>query len=418
MTKKEPTKMTMPAEKLGANQPVLNAKIESHPDFVYPVSLVSSTPSIRSIIRIVVIVVLVLALKDILLTVISSLTHIIFLLVLSIFFAYLLNPVINLIQNLFAQRRKKIPRALTIALSYLIVFTVLGIGIAYLAPKIAEQAKNFVANFPQYTTSLQGKLTDINNRLDSLRISDNAQTQLNEKITSFLSDAGTYLTGLLGAIALSVLSYAPWLVLIPILAFFLLKDVNIFRLGLLRLLPAGEWRSRTEAVMLDINDTLAAYVRAQLVSCFLIGTICTIGFYILGNNYALLLGILAGIFEFVPLIGPISLAIIATLVAGFDSGAMAIATAGFLAVLRILQDYVFYPRIIREGIHLHPLAIILSVLAGEAIAGIPGVFIAIPLVALMTVLYKHFAEYNRRTGIFAEKNEPTQIAPPPESVSV
>ncbi len=406
-------------ENISENQSVLNAGIESHPDFVYPVSLVSSTPSIRSIIRIVVIVVLVLALKDILLTMITSLTHVIFLIVLSIFFAYLLNPIVNLVQHLFDRRRRqKLPRALAIALSYLIVFAVLGVGIAYLAPRIAEQAKNLVANFPQFTTSLQGRLTELNNRLDNLRVSDNVQEQINEKITSFLSEAGTYLTTLLGAIAISVLSYAPWLVLIPILAFFMLKDVNIFRLGLLRLLPAGEWRSRTESVLLDINDTLAAYVRAQLVSCVLIGTICTVGFYILGNSYALLLGILAGIFEFVPLIGPISLAVIATLVAGFDSGAMAVATAGFLGVLRILQDYVFYPRIVREGIHLHPLAIILSVLAGEAIAGIPGVFIAIPLVALVTVLYKHFAEYNRQTGIFAAPPEPTQIAPPPESASV
>ena len=63
-------------------------------------------------------------------------------------------------------------------------------------------------------------------------------------------------------------------------------------------------------------------------------------------------------------------------------------------VLRILQDYVFYPRIVREGIHLHPLAIILSVLAGEQIAGIPGVFLSIPLIALLTVLYKHILEHN------------------------
>ena len=67
--------------------------------------------------------------------------------------------------------------------------------------------------------------------------------------------------------------------------------------------------------------------------------------------------------------------------------AAAVAVAVFLAVLRILQDYVFYPRIVREGIHLHPLAIILSVLIGEELAGIAGVFIAVPVVALLTVLY-------------------------------
>jgi predicted PurR-regulated permease PerM len=140
----------------------------------------------------------------------------------------------------------------------------------------------------------------------------------------------------------------------------------------------------------------------------MIGTICTIGFYILGNNYALLLGVLAGILEFIPILGPLALAIIATVVGGFESGWQAAWTAVFLGVLRILQDYVLYPRIVREGIHLHPLAIILSVLAGEQVAGIPGVFIAIPLVALATVLYKHILEHTESRGFFTGLLEPKE----------
>ena len=66
--------------------------------------------------------------------------------------------------------------------------------------------------------------------------------------------------------------------------------------------PAGRWRYRAEAVMADVNTTLAAYTRAQLISCVIIAVLCTLGFYILGLKYALLLGILAGIFEFVPLL--------------------------------------------------------------------------------------------------------------------
>ena len=149
------------------------------------------------------------------------------------------------------------PRSLAIAISYLLVFTVLGIGIAYLAPKIADQAKTFAANLPTYTTNLQGTVGDFNRRLDKMRVSDDVQKQINDKINSFISEGGTYVTSLLGIIALDVLTYAPWLVLIPILAFFFLKDVNIFRLGILRLIPSGEWRSRTESILLDVNDTLA-----------------------------------------------------------------------------------------------------------------------------------------------------------------
>jgi len=86
----------------------------------------------------------------------------------------------------------------------------------------------------------------------------------------------------------------------------------------------------------------------------------------------------------------------------------AMLTAIFLGVLRMLQDYAIYPRIIRGGINLHPLAVILSVLAGEQVAGIPGVFISIPLVALGTVLYKHILEHTDSRGIITGLIESTE----------
>ncbi len=187
----------------------------------------------------------------------------------------------------------------------------------------------------------------------------------------------------------------------PILAFFFLKDANLFRVSLLRIFPSGDWRARIESVMTDVNETLAAYTRAQLISCILIGTICTVGFYIIGLDYAVLLGVLAGVLEFIPLIGPTTIAITAIVAASFESTWQAVYVLIFLGVLRILQDYVFYPRIIREGIHLHPLAIILSVLAGEQVAGIPGVFLSIPVMALLTVVYKHVLEHSGSKGIVA-----------------
>jgi predicted PurR-regulated permease PerM len=165
-----------------------------------------------------------------------------------------------------------------------------------------------------------------------------------------------------------------------------------------------------ESIIHDVNTTLAAYTRAQLISCILIGTLCTIGFYSIGLNYALLLGVLAGILEFIPLIGPLTLAISAIGIASLQSGWDAFYVLIFLAVLRFLQDYVFYPRIVREGIHLHPLAIILSILAGEQMAGIPGVFLSIPVVALLTVLYKHILEHSKSKGIVANMLAPKDMS--------
>jgi predicted PurR-regulated permease PerM len=286
------------------------------------------------------------------------------------------------------------PRPLAIATAYLFVFSTIGIAIAFLAPLVVEQAKQFTTSLPGYTNSIQTTINQFNNRYIRYQLPVAIQQQMNEKAGAVAGEVGTQITNFL----LALVSYLPWLILIPILAFFFMKDANLFRVQLLRVFPSGDWRSRIESILHDVNKTLAAYVRAQLISCVLIGAICTAGFYLLGVNYALLLGIVAGVLEFIPLIGPLTIAIIAIIVASLESPWEAFYVFIFLGVLRILQDYVFYPRIVREGIHLHPLAIILSVLAGEQVAGIPGVFLSIPVIALLTVVYRHFLEHTGNKG--------------------
>ena len=374
------------------------------------VKLDPSSPSIRSIARVVVITLIILFVAGSVQTIISSVTSLFFLIVLSVFFAYLIDPLVKLIRKPFKARHidKWMPRSLAIVIAYILVFTVVGIAISNIAPKAVEQAKEFGTNLPAYGQSLRQRGNELTQRLQRLQISEEVQGEINKKV----ADIGSSITSALGGFFLISVTYLPWLLLVPILAFFFLKDVNQFRLAVLRMFPAGRWRYRAEAVMADVNTTLAAYTRAQLISCVIIAVVCTAGFYVLGLKYALLLGILAGIFEFVPLLGPVTIGLIVTATAAAsDDPWKALYVAIFLIVLRIVHDYVTYPRIVRGGIHLHPLAIILSVLAGEQVAGIPGVFLSIPIVAVATVFYRHILEHQGRRGLVSgwiEDAEPKQ----------
>lgn len=374
------------------------------------VKLDPSSPSIRSIARVVVITLIILFVAGSVQTIISSVTSLFFLIVLSVFFAYLIDPLVKLIRKPFKARHidKWMPRSLAIVIAYILVFTVVGIAISNIAPKAVEQAKEFGTNLPAYGQSLRQRGNELTQRFQRLQISEEVQGEINKKV----ADIGSLITSALGGFFLISVTYLPWLLLVPILAFFFLKDVNQFRLAVLRMFPAGRWRYRAEAVMADVNTTLAAYTRAQLISCVIIAVVCTAGFYVLGLKYALLLGILAGIFEFVPLLGPVTIGLIVTATAAAsDDPWKALYVAIFLIVLRIVHDYVTYPRIVRGGIHLHPLAIILSVLAGEQVAGIPGVFLSIPIVAVATVFYRHILEHQGRRGLVSgwiEDAEPKQ----------
>jgi predicted PurR-regulated permease PerM len=398
-------------ENSGESEPVTRStrrELREKQQIARRVFLDPSSPSVISITRVVVITLLLLFIFNRLESIIVSLTSLFFLVVLSIFFAYLIDPLVKLIRRPFKERQleKLMPRSVAIVIAYLIVFTVLGVAIANLAPRVVDQAKEFAANLPNYGIALQERANDLNGRFDRLKIPDEVQADITKRITAF----GELITSAFGGFLLGAAVFTPWLILVPILSFFFLKDVNLFRLSVLRMFPAGRWRARAEAVMSDVNVTLAAYTRAQLISCCIIGLICTIGFYLIGLKYALLFGIVAGICEFVPLIGPITIGLVVTMVAAFsDKPWRALYIIIFLAVLRIIHDYVTYPRIVREGIHLHPLAIILSVLAGEQVAGIPGVFLSIPIVAIITVLYKHVLEHSGKSGFFSGWLEPVQV---------
>jgi predicted PurR-regulated permease PerM len=135
--------------------------------------------------------------------------------------------------------------------------------------------------------------------------------------------------------------------------------------------------------------------------------VCAIGFTLLGLPGGLVMGVIAGVFEFVPLVGPVTVALMAAILAMLHAGPFnAFLVLLFLGVLRIVQDYAIYPRLIGQGIHLHPLAVIFAILAGEKLGGVPGVFLAIPLVAILTVSYRHWLEHHGNEGL-ADLLEPT-----------
>ena len=384
--------------KTSANLPVRREPEKEGP---LVVAFDRATISVANIVKVVAITLLLLFIGGFLASVISSLTYLFFLLVLSIFFAYLIDPIVGLIRRPFAgpAAQKFMPRALAIMIAYVFVFSVVGFGIWAMAPLVSQQGKEFGSNLPKYAADVRQTFNEMNVRFDRMRVPEDLQNRINVQATAI----GESITTAFGSFLLGFAGYLPWFVLVPVLAFFFLKDVNAVRLAVLRVFPAGPWRARAELVMQDVNSTLAAYTRAQLLSCLLIGTVCTIGFYLIGLKYALLLGILAGIFEFVPLLGPATIGLIVTATAAVsDRPWNALYVFIFLVVLRLVHDYVTYPRIVRGGLHLHPLLIILSVLAGEQIAGIPGVFLAIPLVAIGVVIYKHIVEHKGSKGLVTE----------------
>lgn len=368
----------------------------------------ASWPQTRAILRIIFIVLAVFAG----LWILRAITGVILLIVLAVFFAYLIAPLIEFVHRPFNVRGREhiMPRVVAIAIVYVFIFGSLGLVLYFLLPQLGTQITEFANQAPTYFTSARARTESLKEFYARYQIPVTAREAINKNITHVIETVGAYTTEGLGSFFIASLTYLPWLVLIPVLAFFLLKDADSFRRSALQMLPRGRWRWRGDEFFQDVNSTLAAYIRAQLIACLLIGIICAIAFFLMGVPYSLVLGILAGLFEFIPLVGPLSIAIIAALISSFYSVKLALGVLVFLGVLRIAQDYVIYPRIIGQGIHLHPLAVILAILAGAELAGMAGIFLAIPVIAIATVSYRHWLEHRGSEGLVADLLKPAEEA--------
>jgi predicted PurR-regulated permease PerM len=380
------------------------------------VAVLETWPQKRVIIRVIIIFLLFAAM----LWVLYRLKGVLLLVVLAVFFAYLIAPLVELVRRPFHARGRErtIPRGAAIGIVYLVLFSALFLALWILLPRLSKQIKAFSDASTQFQTTAAGRVKLINDFCRRNEIPENACDAINGAMMRGVEGAKNYIATDLPNLIVGIISYIPWLILIPILSFFLLNDADDFRRSALQMLPRGRWRWRGDEFFQDVNSTLAAYIRAQLTACLLIGTICTLGFIALGVPFPLVIGVIAGFLEFIPLVGPLVVAIIAVLVTSFSpdtSSYSGLWVLLFLGTLRIVHDYSIYPRLVGQGVHLHPLAVILAILAGNELAGIAGIFLSIPLIAVATVSYRHWLEHRGSEGLVAEILQPAEgTDTPPE----
>jgi predicted PurR-regulated permease PerM len=325
--------------------------------------------------------------------VLYELERVVLLLLVATAFAYVVAPLVRLAEHPIrvAGKSRRLSRGLAIGLVYVVIVGGAGAGTAILLPTLTGQLGEAVSRAPVYAESGRVWTQGWSRYYEHLRLPVEVRQAIDRSVVQVGDGVVEYARGALFALV-GVVAYLPWVILVPILAFFLLKDADRLRRSLVSALPHSV-RRRGHELFKDLDATLAAYIRAQLLACVLVGGICGIGFALLGVPYAVLLGVLAGVLEFVPLVGPLLAAVASASLTALHSPLLALGVCGFLGVLRIVEDYVVYPRLIRHGVHLHPLAVIVAVLAGLELGGVAGIFLAIPAVALVSVTFGHWLQW-------------------------
>lgn len=364
----------------------------------------SSPPDLARVRRIVLTVVLLVAVSIFAAWLLYALRMVLLLLAFTVMFCYLIAPLVDFIERplRFSNPTRKLPRSLAIAIVYLLLLVGMVLAADKIAPRLSDQLAAFSENVPAYAQQLDQYVKSLEKLPNRYRLPQGWRQPLLDWMTATRQGAVEWLKAVVGRTVRLALFF-PWLILIPVIGFFFLKDAKVVSNRFLAALPQSDLRHRLTLFLREVSETLAAYIRAQLMACAVVGVIEGAGLWLLGISYPLVFAIAAAVLEFVPVVGPLTLGIAATLVASFHSTESAFAVAGFLVAFRIVHDYVIYPRLIGAGVEIHPVAVILAVICGAELGGVTGVFLSVPVAALLIVCWRHWRDLTNDRVIKLDK---------------
>jgi predicted PurR-regulated permease PerM len=301
------------------------------------------------------------------------------LLVIGILFAAAIEPTVNRL------RRRGLKRGQAILTIYATLLAAVVLALLLVVPAIARQATSLIDNIPDILQSSRDRAYDINNdgiRNAVLRGINEADDFYNDTKTNpdagLASDAAITLVTTVGGALVSIVT-------VLVVAFYWLTEKSTIKQVTLRKVSSKE-RDRAFTIWEEIERRIGGWARGQMTLCLIIGIVSTIGYFALGLNYWIALGIWAGITELIPFIGPILGGAAAFAVALTDSWQKALMVVAFVVVLQQFESAVLVPRVMRSSVGMSPLTVLLAVLVGSTLAGPLGAVLAIPVGAAVQAI--------------------------------
>ncbi len=336
--------------------------------------------------------------------------------VLSMIFAYLLDPLIGKLMNV----APKIGRGLAVIL-VMLLFAIVVFGLFILiTPPLIKQIQAFTSDLPRLIQNITIKLIgttekffgavpfiDANNVSDSVNfdkinqwLSNNAQSiwKVSQSILPKLFNTGAY-----------IISFLSLIFLTPVVTFYILLDWPKLKSSISQLIPRN-YEHHVSAILTEINEVLAGFLRGQLLVCLILATWFSISLSLVGLNYGALIGIIVGFVAFIPYLGTwigIVLAL-GTAFAQFDSLWKVLSVAIVLIIGQLVESNFLSPKLVGDRVNLHPVWIIFALFAGGTIAGFTGVIIAVPAAAAIGVLVRFLIKRYKESGFylgFSQSNE-------------
>jgi predicted PurR-regulated permease PerM len=307
----------------------------------------------------------------------------------AVFFAYLMSPLVSHLERFLHGRGR------AIAVIYLLLLGLVVLFFISTGPRIARESERLGQSLPALSRLSSGQIAQ------QLEQQHGWNSRIVDLLRDYLANHSDEIASTAQKIGMRVADVAKqaWLLLIvPLLSIFFLKDGDSFSQILIDLVQSRPQRELLQNVLNDLNQMLAQFIRAQLslAALTLVAYSAVLG--AMRMPYALVLGTLGGLLEFIPVVGPLVAALVIVAVSLLVGYPHWLGLIIFLGAWRLVQDYVTSPRIMGRSMELHPLAAIFGVMAGGEVAGILGIFLSIPVMASLRIVF-------RRWRLYAEKRK-------------
>ena len=318
--------------------------------------------------------------------------------------AYVISPAVN-----YLTERRRVPRIAAISLVYVLCGLTGLLALAYLLPALQVQFLAFSSNFVDYVGNMQHTvdgwlvyakanapsfLQEPLSKIDpeSVRLDLLAKELQNNPPTWLASTFAGVFTGMKAAAGA-----ATGAVLIPLFTFYILMDSKKYKLAFIRLIPQ-RWKTDVTELLGEIDHVLGSYIRGQLLVCLTIGISIAVLLTIMGVPYAILIGVFAGLVDIVPYVGVAMGMVPAFLIAlGYKGLLFALFVVLMMEVVHWTEGHIIVPAIIGQSVGLPPLVVMVALGAGAELGGVMGMFLSMPLAAILRVLLQFYVSRLERS---------------------
>ncbi|MBV8373921.1 MAG: AI-2E family transporter [Candidatus Eremiobacteraeota bacterium] len=331
--------------------------------------------------KVLIVIALALYLGQLALDFLVRIRTVVYVLIGSIFFAYLIYPAVQ-------RLRRRMPLFAAIAVMYLFIALLLA-GVGYfIVPRLADETTMLVHRYPEITARLDALVNDPNDPVTSKLppFARHEIARIPAQIIAWLKLHGFEAFGHVLFVIAGTFAVVATFIVIPMITAYLLLDLENLKRGIAAIVPARRWQDML-SLLSEIDHVIGGFVRGQLLVAVSVGVLITIALLILHVPYAFLLGLLAAVLDLIPYVGAPVASIPAVISAAVTNGIVN-ASLVIVAIIVIYQaeGHLIAPNIVSRTVALSPFAVLLSVLIGAELAGLVGALVAIPVVGVLRVI--------------------------------